>query len=341
VSPAPKRQLSLLEFVRFTRFVSELRPGLLAPVPARPVAELLDEHLDDAVMFDAIAQAMRALRAADLPLRFAATTRVEHLGVMGFAMQTAPTVLEALEQVDRFQGLTSNSGFSEVLRDGDEVRIAWRRHTPRLDLGVRVANEIVIAQQLTLAQQLGLRGPMRVTFRHVAPDDARAHHAFFGCPVRWGAPADSIVWPATALARPLPLADAALHRFIGAEAARRLDARPPSPDGLEPVRRALARALPSADVSLEAVAGALRCTPRSLQRSLRAAGTTFRDLLDDVRRQQAQALLAAGTLSATEVAMLLGFSELSAFSRAHRRWFGTSARAHRVKSRRAQVKSPG
>lgn len=338
------RRISLLELVRFHAFVAEQHPSAVGALGSpwwsdQPPSELVDTLVDEQFVFDAIAAAMRSIRIVDLPLRFATTTRLEHLGVLGFAIQTAPTVLEALERVEQFQSLTSNSGYSEVSHERDEVRIAWERHTRRLDLGVRVANEIVIAQQLVLARQLGLRGPRRVTFRHRAPADEQAHTRFFRCPVTWGAPQDAALWPREWLARPLPLADVGLNRFIGEQAARRLRERPPEDGGLDSIRREIDRRLPSAAASMEQIAPALGHSPRSLRRFLRAAGTTFRALVDDVRRHRAEALLEPGTLSLSEVALLLGFSELSAFSRAHRRWFKGTARARRVKSAARSVKS--
>jgi AraC-like DNA-binding protein len=342
--PSVFRRISLLELVRFHAFLGEQHPTAAAALSPprgsdRPPTELIDTLVDEQLVFDAIAAAMRATRAIDLPLRFATTTRLEHLGVLGFAIQTAPTLLEALERVERFQSLTSNSGFSAVTHERDEVRIAWQRHTTRLDLGVRVANEIVIAQQLVLARQLGLRGPRRVTFRHRAPADVEAHLRFFGCPVTWGAAHDAALWPHEWLARPLPLADVGLNRFIGEQAAQRLRERSSDEGGLEAIRREIERRLPSADVSIDQVAPALGRSPRALQRALGAEGTTFRRLVDEVRRHRAEVLLQAGTLSLSEVALLLGFSELSAFSRAHRRWFREPARARRVKSAARPVKS--
>ncbi len=132
--------------------------------------------------------------------------------------------------------------------------------------------------------------------------------------------------------RRLPLADPGLNRFLDEEALRRLNARPREDDALEAVRRCISRRLASRGVALDDVAQDLGLSPGEVRRRLRAGGTTFRALVDEVRRARAEALLVAGGLSLSEVALLLGFSELSAFSRAHRRWFSSSARARRVKS---------
>jgi AraC-like DNA-binding protein len=71
---------------------------------------------------------------------------------------------------------------------------------------------------------------------------------------------------------------------------------------------------------------------RSLRRALADEETSFRDVLDDVRRTIALEMLQANQ-SVTEIAFLLGFSETSALSRAFRRWHGKSIRSQRIGAR--------
>lgn len=61
---------------------------------------------------------------------------------------------------------------------------------------------------------------------------------------------------------------------------------------------------------------------RSLQRHLEQAGTSYQELLDDVRRQSARRLLKNTDLDAGEIAFLLGFQEVNSFTRAFRAWEG-------------------
>jgi AraC-like DNA-binding protein len=90
----------------------------------------------------------------------------------------------------------------------------------------------------------------------------------------------------------------------------------------ERVRAAIAADLPGREPSLKAVAGRLGQSRRSLQRRLEASGTGFAKLVAEVRRERAEAFLAAGNVSVAEVSWLVGFSEQSAFTRAFRRWTG-------------------
>jgi AraC-like DNA-binding protein len=90
------------------------------------------------------------------------------------------------------------------------------------------------------------------------------------------------------------------------------------------VRRVLARLLPQGEPGVAAVARALDMSARTLQRQLEEEGTTFRDVLNDLRSEMAQAYLRDGHHTIAEVTYLLGFSETAAFSRAFKRWTGVA-----------------
>jgi AraC-like DNA-binding protein len=88
------------------------------------------------------------------------------------------------------------------------------------------------------------------------------------------------------------------------------------------------------DVKIATAAGAIGLSPRQLRRQLAQANTTFRDLLYETRKSMAAHYINETALSMTEIAFLLGFSELSAFSRAAKKWFGRTPRELRRRSRR-------
>ena len=80
---------------------------------------------------------------------------------------------------------------------------------------------------------------------------------------------------------------------------------------------------------LEAVAAALQLSDWTLQRKLREHGLSFSQLVEQTRQQLALRYLRQGSLSISELAPLLGYSETSAFSRAFKRWLGVSPRQWR------------
>jgi AraC-like DNA-binding protein len=82
-------------------------------------------------------------------------------------------------------------------------------------------------------------------------------------------------------------------------------------------------------MSIGATARRLAMSPRTLQRRLAEEGTSFDTLREETRKQTAEIFLADRTLSISEVAFLLGFSEPGAFHRAFKRWHNITPDAFR------------
>ena len=91
----------------------------------------------------------------------------------------------------------------------------------------------------------------------------------------------------------------------------------------------IAEALKTGACNLNAVARSYGTSPRSLQRLLEQHGTSFRQLTDDVRKTSAKRYLLETRLPMKEIAFLLGFGEISAFSRASKAWFGAAPKSIR------------
>jgi AraC-like DNA-binding protein len=268
-----------------------------------------------------VAEVTRAVDDPAVPVRYAASSRVEDTGLLGYAAMTASSGRAALERVARYQRLVNDSGAWHVEgARGGRVRVVWVRPGPRT-LGRRLANEIVLTEMVGGARQvLGDVMLAAVGFRHPAPSCWEAHRRFFAAPIAWGADDDYLEIPAELLDRRPIAANSALEHGFVQEAERRLAATPASVSGR--VRAELEAAMVSGSVDAPGVAKRLGMSERSLRRALADEGTSFRDMLEAARRDKAAELLRRSGTSVTDVAFLLGFSEVSAFTRAFRRWFG-------------------
>jgi AraC-like DNA-binding protein len=195
-------------------------------------------------------------------------------------------------------------------------------------------DEFVVAQWVLAARARSRRGfPLRrVTFDHPRPADTREHARIFQAPVEFGAPVDAIEFDAALLDVDLEGADPTLVSVLRRHAEALL-AEAPGPEAPATVAGALRRHLvglpPSSPAAVEEAARALGMSARSLQRRLGAEGTSFKDVVDDVRRDLSRSYLHDPRYGISEVAFLVGFAEVSAFSRAFRRWTGESPVAWR------------
>jgi AraC-like DNA-binding protein len=165
--------------------------------------------------------------------------------------------------------------------------------------------------------------PAEVRLAFARPEEVREHTRVFGVEPRFGAPTAALAISRADWARPTASGDPGLFAALDGHARALLERAGAAPLA-ERIRAAIAADLPGHEPSLAAVARRLALSPRSLQRRLAEAGTSFARTVDLVREERAKAALRSGDVAIAEVSWLLGFSEQSAFTRAFRRWTGAS-----------------
>jgi AraC-like DNA-binding protein len=191
-------------------------------------------------------------------------------------------------------------------------------------------NEFSLAHQVKIVKEAcGRPIPIaRVFFAHEAPRHSEPEiQDYFGTrAIEYACGFNGVVLSAEALATRLDGADDALFRVLERRAAEVLETDA-ADDDLGRARRAIVQELGTVERrSLRAgrVAEALGSSERTLQRRLAAEGTTFGELVDDVRHELALRHLAAPERSVADVASLLGYADRRAFARAFRRWTKTT-----------------
>lgn len=171
--------------------------------------------------------------------------------------------------------------------------------------------------------------PEEVHFEHPRPLDSHEHEKAFGAPVYFSLPRNALLFRPEIMSERMPHSDAklmAMMQMCLKQLASEEDMRASIIDRVKATIRAK---LPDGYPTLEDVAEALRITPSAIQRKLAAEGLIYKELVELMRRELAIAYMKQRHLPFSEIALLLGYSELSAFSRAVHRWTGQSPRAHR------------
>jgi AraC-like DNA-binding protein len=172
----------------------------------------------------------------------------------------------------------------------------------------------------------------RVEFQHAKPKEARTVRQVFGAPVRYRQDRSAMVLEAKLLDCPIETADNELLKILERHCQQILGARPKVDDLVFDVQQLITTLLHSGQSKIDAVAQELGMSSRTLTRRLAEDGLTYKGLLDEVRRKLALQYLKDRRISLKQVAYLLGYSEVSAFYHAFRRWTGTSPVHHRLKS---------
>ena len=266
----------------------------------------------------------RAFNEAQDPffgLRVGMENHYASLDVLGNLLATADTLGDALALLPEYKDLIVPYVSFSLTRREDTVTLVCESDPAMSFTRQRPHHEVMVATVVAIGRSLvgGELGLRSVTFAHEAPKDLSLYEQFFAVPMHFGAGHDEVAIDAASLAEPLPTAFPRYHqrlrRLAGDQLRRISQAQGVVGQVLDLIQSRLGRE----DFSMEAVAGRLNITPRTLQRRLREEGCTFISLRDQVREQRACELL-GGDMEMQEIADALGFSDTANFYHAFKRW---------------------
>src|SRR5699024_1506442 len=285
-------------------------------------------------MLDAAAD---ELSCPDFGLRLAERQDLTILGPVARAIRSSETAVEALEYAAQF--LFVHSPVLTIGVDDDPwhrrgvIALTYRKqlsespYSPQaVELGLGLFYRVAV--QL-LGSGTGLRS-VEVPHGPLSPVDR--YLDFFGADVKFDRPAAALCVDRRILASSFATAAEAMRRAaaalcaVASVAPRPVASSAPTLSRAGRVRRIVAEPLPGPVPSIAEVAAELALHPRKLQRHLVVVGTTYEQIVDDLRRDRAHRFITTTPMSFTQIADLVGFQEQSTLSHAVRRWFGVSPR---------------
>lgn len=287
-------------------------------------------------------EAARQTRDDNFGLRYGCQFKPDGLGMLGYVGMCSETLGDALRNVVKMFPIHQQGSLLCLEEQGDWCRLDYQvqygaifRKRQDAELSLGMFNNLM---RVALGQKWA---PDRVHFEHPQPEAWHEHCKAFDAPVFFDQPRNSLVFRRSLLAQPMPARDPRLlaivmesMNLLARSASERLDNtglqngtdRGVVHDVQAQIRLQLAHGEPN----LEQVSEHLQLSSWTLQRRLGDCGLTFTQLVDIVRRELAQQYLSQANLPISELALLLGYSEASAFSRAFRRWYGVSPRQWRI-----------
>ncbi|AVR97653.1 AraC family transcriptional regulator [Pseudoduganella armeniaca] len=298
-----------------------LAADALDPLPAQLAATEYVRLLD-----------VGAMLAADphFGLHVGERVKVGTFSAYGLILLSCRDFGQAFEQTIRYEALAHDLGRSSLTVQGKLAAYSWHsrfpsRHRHLADsvfAGVRVFGNWLAGASLP-APQLSL------THDGGDPAGHDEYRRVFGALPRFGAPANIAHFDAALLACPVPNADVTLYPVLQRHVEQLLRQRDGEPDIIARVYDTIVGGLPHGQARLASVACQLQLTPRTLQRKLADAGTSFQRVLDEARFALARDYLARPGLSLLDITFLLGYQEQSAFNHAFREWAGINPGAWR------------
>lgn len=272
----------------------------------------------------------------NIGLHFGQGFQPQHLGMLGYAAISSPTLVAGIRNMESLfpahQGL---SNFGMIREDGIlwlfyhvlDPRVQNRRQDAELSLGM-FCNIFRTA--------LGPHWhPLEVRFEHERQEGAEEHELAFGCPVQFGRRTNAIGFRRSDLYTRMPTRDPYLFSIVSGYLRSRIERVSDVEDFATIIRDQVKMQLGSAVPDIDSISRIIGLTSQKLQKQLKQNGLTFKAVVRAAREELALHYLEDVNMPLTEIAFNLGYSELSAFSRAFRNWTGMSPQRfrHNLKSK--------
>ncbi len=242
------------------------------------------------------------------------------LGTLGLLMQHSDTVEEALSSLVRYYATQFQGAELELKIEGDFTYFYFR---------IKKAHEDT-RQNVYLAAGIGIKlmhflcgkewKPVEIQSTYKQPENASFHDRFLGVPIRYGQEETRMIINTSDLKKKIAGNFVPLKRYIQPHIDA-IETKLPN-DIVTSTEYLIRTLLTGGGCNIENISSQLSTNERGLQRALKSKGTSFRQLVEKVRKSIAHQQLLHSDLSNSQLAYVLGYTELSTFTRAFKRWFG-------------------
>ncbi len=267
------------------------------------------------------------LKAAELSgdpffgLKGAEYFRPAHLGSLGFAWLASSSLRTAFQRLSRYARVINEKLTVELEDDGRFFYVSIDAQLPLLNERIREEGQLAVLIKICRAIAGKDFKPAKVHFRQAEPADTGYYYELFRCPIEFRAEHTMFIINRGEVDKRLTGSNDQLAKLNEHIVVKYLAHREKA-DILNRVKAAIIDNLGSGGVSETSVAESLYMTPRNMHRKLQKEDTSFKVLLTEIRRELAQQYIQDRTKTLTEISFLLGFSEVSSFSRAYKGWTG-------------------
>ena len=261
----------------------------------------------------------------DIGLEMGERLTAKDMGVVGHAISAAPDVRTMLRLMSSYLYVFSQSNTMRL--DVGENRAALTYKVTILSPEQRRQDaECSLAYVTSLIRQLsGLEfKPQLIEFVHSRPRSVIRHKQVFGCEVAFSRKSNRLHLDKRILNAPILSFDPGLLQALRFYLDDRIKVRSETEDLLAKIKHLISSSLVNGVPDQKRIAENLGMSARTLQRRLRDKDVVFADLVDEIRCAIAQDYVSHTEFSLTDVSMMLGYGELSSFSRAFKRWTGSS-----------------
>ena len=265
-----------------------------------------------------------------LGFHLAQSPDLREIGLLYYVLASSDVLIEALQRGAHYTAIV-NEGISQKCIDGKDVRVSLNyvgvsRHLDRHQVEFWMTALVRICRQLT-----GLRlFPTHVRFTHLRERRPAEFAEYFGPEIEFGAAVDEVAFAKKVRSLPIVSADPYLNKLLVKYCEEALACGRSQGSFRASVENTIVPLLPHGKIRAGNIARRLGVSQRTFARRLASEGLTFTSLLESLRFDLANRYLAEESLPISELAWLLGYQEVGAFSHAFKRWTGKTPREARA-----------
>lgn len=273
-----------------------------------------------------LALAERRLEDPNIGLSVAKTTGFQDFGTLGLLIMNCRYAHEIFQLHNRYQMLVGNPLYTQYHLDG-AFGVLETRPVEGYPAFSRHGYDFIFGGWWHIKQTLvgNAYMPREIRLPYPKPDDIHVLQEFYQVPLSFGHDSLRVLFDASLWNLELMPGDAEAKALLEALAKKRLQRIQALSTDSNPeiarIKNFIAERIALGVPSIETIAADLGVSSRTVQRKLDDSATSYRSLLEQVRIELARKHIIDAELSLLEVAMMLGFSEQSAFQRAFKRWF--------------------
>lgn len=280
--------------------------------------------------FDFYRNILNLCKEPMLGIELGAIYRLETYGLFGYALLSAQTMGESLALAVDLGALSYTHFRFSQFADADAAGIAFSDAQDLPDDLLPFYSDRDVQASLTAfaSQDLLSAGPQEIRLMHDGNGVSDAYESHFGCPVIFGYPRNEVLFDSALLKQPLPQRDMETSAYCRSQCQRLLEKLSARGSFVESVRTIMV-AQPGEFPSVEVVAERMDMSVRTLRRRLVNEGSSYQQLLAEIRQQLAQDYLLTD-MPIEQIAELLAYTEPGNFSHAFKRWLGMSPKQYRA-----------
>ena len=301
-----------------------------------PVPELLariqkQERFEYRIWRELLLTLQQQLQTPALGLDIATYVQPRHLGIMAYLALSCDHLGAALQRYQDFHRLVYDGSPLRVSHEDDYISVRWEEPEA---CACQITDEIAMALMVEFLKHfMGLDqvNVYEVHFSSPVPKHIARYTQYFQCRVRFSQPATRLLLPVSELSRPVQHGDQTLQQLLMQQAQALLQQLPHSTQLDQRLQQVILTGLQRDRYQIEQIAAQLNISVRQLQRHLQQQGSSYQQRVQQIRLMLADQYLQDPHLGLKEIALLLGYSEQSAFQRAFRHWTGQTPRQWRLR----------